>query len=86
MHAWHWLVVNGLYRDLIAAGIGLVVTHAVAWRPLRKAAARQERIADLLDTDSPGGLADVKGALEKLGEHDRRKPPPPGPHVPPRHG
>ena len=63
-HVGHWLVANGLWKDLLAAVIALAVTRVAAWRPLR----RLRRIEDLLDTDSPGGLRDVVRALR--GEDD----------------
>ena len=57
--AWHWLITNGLYKDLVAAVVALTVTRMAAWRPMR----RLRRIEDLLDTDSPGGLHEVIRAL-----------------------
>ena len=56
---WHWLITNGLYKDLLAAVVALAVTRVAAWRPMR----RLRRIEDLLDTDSPGGLNAVVKAL-----------------------
>ena len=86
---WHWLITNGLYKDLLAAVVALAVTRVAAWRPMR----RLRRIEDLLDTDSPGGLHDVVKALraEPGGEKDgdeihvhphgvRPSPPMPPPH------
>ena len=86
-HAWHWLIVNGLYKDLIAATVALIVTRAAAWRPLK----RLRRIEDLLDTDSPGGLRDVvralRGDTDDDGERDRLHVHPHGvpPADPPHH-
>ena len=62
---WHWLVANGLYRDLIAATVAVIVTHLFAWRPLRAHRRRQERIIGLLDTGKPGGLTDVVSAVKR---------------------
>jgi len=62
---WSWLIANGLYRDLIAATVGVIVTHLFAWRPLRAHRRRQEKIIGLLDTSSPGGLADVVDAVKR---------------------
>jgi hypothetical protein len=56
---WGWLVAQGLIKDLIAATVAVVVGHVFAWRPLRAHRRRLDRIADLLDTKTPGGLADV---------------------------
>lgn len=63
-HIGHWLVTNGLWKDLLAATVALIVARIAAWRPLK----RLRRIEDLLDTDSPGGLHDVVRALR--GEDD----------------
>lgn len=66
MHAaWHWLILNGLWKDLLAAFIALAVTRAAAWRPLKRLGASQRRIEDALDTRSPGGLHDVVKALRR---------------------
>lgn len=62
---WHWLVANGLYRDLLAATVGVIVTHLFAWRPLRAHRRRQEKIIGLLDTGKPGGLTDVVDAVKR---------------------
>lgn len=86
--AYAWLVGNGLWRDLLAALIGLTVTRAAAWGPLKhlralaaENAARQDRIADLLDTSTPGGLHEVKALLEHQAplspHHEAPAPPPP---------
>jgi hypothetical protein len=56
---WRWLVAAGLYRDLVATTIALGGARLIAWRPLRKHLANQERTADLLDTKTPGGLHDL---------------------------
>lgn len=85
--AYAWLVANGLWRDLLAALIGLTVTRAAAWGPLKhlralaaENAARQDRIADLLDTTTPGGLTEVKTLLEHQPPPHRDVPGPPPPH------
>jgi hypothetical protein len=33
---WQWLVADGLYRDLLSAGILIPVMHVMALRPLRR--------------------------------------------------
>ena len=67
--AYRWLVEAGLWRDLLAASVGVAVGHVFAWRPLRKIARQhaeqQAKIADLLNTDSPGGLAEVVREIRK---------------------
>ena len=68
-HIGHWLVANGLYKDILATSIAAVVARLAAWRPLRDHARRQDRIADLLDTDSPGGLTDLLDELKKRGHN-----------------
>jgi hypothetical protein len=94
--AWHWLIANGLYKDLLAAVVALTVTRMAAWRPLRRLAASQRRIEDLLNTDSPGGLREVVRALRGdggdqddgdadidargQGQHHPGAPPPVPPH------
>lgn len=58
-HAWARLVADGLLRDILAAAVGGAITPALAWRPWRAHQKRQDRIIDLLDTSTPGGLADL---------------------------
>lgn len=71
-HAWSWLSVHGT-QDLLAAAVGGVVTRALGWRPRQHARAQAEqaahlaKIADQLDTSTPGGLADVVAAKGKEG-------------------
>ena len=73
---WDWLVAQGLYRDILGAGVAIGVARLGAWRPLRRHAERQERIADLLDTDTPGGMKDVVDELRKRGHgHAGGQPP-----------
>lgn len=68
--AWNWLVENGLWRDVLAAVVALIVGNVFALRTIRKAfrrhAAGQERISDLLDTSTPGGLAEVVGVIRQM--------------------
>lgn len=65
MTVWSWLVANGLYRDLLAASIAILVTHIFAWRPWRKHVQRQKQMIDLLNTQTPGGMKDVVDELRK---------------------
>lgn len=74
MRWWQWLVAQGLYRDLLATVTALIVGRVLAWRPLREIRRQfrqhqegQARIADLLDTSTPGGLAEL------LPEHRRHR-------------
>jgi hypothetical protein len=63
--AWEWLVQEGIYRDMVAVTLGVVVTTAAAWRPFRKIKNVQIKTADLLDTKTPGGLTDVLDAIQQ---------------------
>lgn len=70
MVVWHWLVAQGLYRDLlastIASTIGLTAARIVTWRPLKRHTKLQEQIADRLDTSTPGGLGTVNEQLKNV--------------------
>jgi hypothetical protein len=80
-HAWAWLVANGLYKDALATAVAASFARLAAWRPLRRHTQRQELIADLLRTDTPGGMADVLDELKKRGHHGAGPPPSaPSPH------
>lgn len=35
-HAFHWLVMQGLYRDLVSATVLAPVMHVIAGKPLRR--------------------------------------------------
>ncbi len=56
---WHSLLVLGLGRDLMATTIGLAGVQAGAYLPWKRHRERQDRLIDLLDTTTPGGLSDV---------------------------
>jgi HAMP domain-containing protein len=61
---WSWLVAQGLIKDLIAASVAVAVGHVFAWRPLRAHRRRLDRIADLLDTGTPGGLGELAKGMQ----------------------
>lgn len=63
---YHWLEGAGLYRDILASAIGLTAARMIAARPLKGVKASQARQEDLLDTSTPGGLAEVHEELKKL--------------------
>jgi hypothetical protein len=63
---YHWLELNGFYRDILASVIGLGAARTIAARPLRGVKASQARQEDLLDTKTPGGLAEVHAELKAL--------------------
>ena len=75
---WQWLVAQGLYRDLVGTAIALGGARLVAWRPLREHRKRQDKIADLLDTKTDGGLKDIRDGLDRLAADHHETPPPPG--------
>lgn len=55
---WHWLYDNGLPKDALGTAVAIGGAHLVGWRPRRHLRA-QEKIADRLDTTTPGGLGDL---------------------------
>jgi hypothetical protein len=62
---YNWAVINGLWRDVIAATvagiIGYGLAHLLSWRPKQ----RLRRIERFLDTSEPGGLTDVVDAIDR---------------------
>lgn len=65
MSRWyHALVQAGLWRDVLGSSVALGLGHVTVWVPFRKHRKDQKRIADLLSTETPGGLADVVSALQ----------------------
>ena len=74
MTLWHWLVAQGFEKDVIAAAVAVAVGHVFAWRPYQKHRKAQDeitrtqaKIADRLDTSTPGGLADLIKITERSG-------------------
>jgi hypothetical protein len=74
--AYHALVADGLWKDvlsfsIVTAGAAIVakVKLIPAWRKHRE---QQDRTADLLDTQTPGGLADVVDALKGLESKEKQ--------------
>jgi hypothetical protein len=59
---WHWLVNEGLLRDVVAVVSAGVVSPILAV-PAKRFRATQKDIADKLDTTTPGGLKDVVDML-----------------------
>jgi hypothetical protein len=66
LHTCHWLQVNGLWTAVIAWMVFSALTVAAAWRPWSKHRKVQEKIADNLDTTTPGGLTDLVRAVNEL--------------------
>ena len=46
------------------------LTAALAWLPWKRHKKTQDKIADSLDTSTPGGLTSVVESLNKLGEEE----------------
>lgn len=62
----HWLVVNGLLRDMIGFIVGIVGAWLLGLaRKLGRLLEDQHAIRDALDTSTPGGLSDVIDAYQK---------------------
>lgn len=72
MSWWGWLVAQGLYKDLLATVVAAVAGHLAAYLPLRAHRRRQDKIADLLNTDTPGGLAEVVKAVHPPAPRGKR--------------
>lgn len=72
-HVWSALVGAGLLKDLLASSLAFGVAHLFAWLPgpVRAHMRAQKKIANSLDTSSPGGLTDLVAAVS------RKAPPPP---------
>ena len=68
MHVAHWLQVNGFWVAVIAWTVFTGLTVAVGWLPWRRNRRMQQKIADSLDTSTPGGLTDLVNAVNKLRE------------------
>lgn len=77
MH-WHtiyaWLDNDGgLWKAVIGFWIVAGFSWLVGVLPWRRSRKVQKQIADRLDTNTPGGLADLVKAIEKLAERDARE-------------
>jgi len=71
VHAYWWLENNNLWKAAVAFFVTLFLGIAVGaamrpWRAFQKHRALQEKIADRLDTGTPGGLSDLVDALHSL--------------------
>lgn len=80
-HWWHgwrwvpgtyeWLEANNLWKATLAFFVtlllGIGITAAMRpWRAWKHHREMQEKIADRLDTSTPGGMADVVNAIQRL--------------------
>lgn len=66
-----WLVQNNLFKATVAFGVTLTLGTLVTlccrpWKAWKHRRQLQERIADSLDTTTPGGLTDLVHRLDRL--------------------
>jgi hypothetical protein len=62
---WNWLTANNLWKDALSWAVFAVLTWAATWLPWRKHRKTQAKIADSLDTSTPGGLSDLIAAVNQ---------------------
>jgi len=81
VHIYWWLEANNLYKATVAFWVTLIL-GAIAgvvlrpWRAWKRHRETQEKIADRLDTSTPGGLSDLMDALHGvLDDTDDGDPP-----------
>jgi peptidoglycan hydrolase CwlO-like protein len=70
---WSWLVANGLLKDIVDAFVWLFVVVFIGYfsellfkRKWDTHVSNQEKIANLLDTETDGGNKQIKDILEKI--------------------
>jgi hypothetical protein len=77
VHGYWWLESNNLYKATVAFFVTLLLGVALGavmrpWRAWKTHRETQEKIADRLDTSTPGGLSDLihalRGVLDTLDE------------------
>jgi hypothetical protein len=61
---WEWLVAEGIYRDIVSAVVVTIIAPLLAFKPLRKHFKTQKKIANELDTSTPGGITDLLHAVQ----------------------
>lgn len=61
---------GGLWKAVIGFWVVAAFTWLVGVLPWRRSRRVQQKIADSLDTKTPGGLADLVRAVDKLAERD----------------
>lgn len=74
LHTYWWLEENNFWKSQVAFWVTIALSAIVGvflrpWRAWKRHKATQEAIADRLDTQTPGGLADLVAALKQL-THD----------------
>lgn len=73
--AYRWLVAQGLYHDVVAAVIAAVIAKAIGLhKRVKKMLTLLHLIADRLDTDTAGGLADIKRIYDEIAGEAPRGP------------
>jgi hypothetical protein len=73
LYVYDHLVALGVYRDLTAAVVGVIVARIGAYHPLKKLHKRLKSIEDQLDTSTPGGITDVVQELNHIEETASRR-------------
>jgi hypothetical protein len=69
---WHWLVAHGLYNFAVAWGVGFVLGGLLipfVRKLLHGSKNELSKIADLLDTETSGGLGELKKLVEEILGH-----------------
>lgn len=71
LHAYWWLEANNLFKAAVAFWVTLFLGVALTalmrpWRAWKTHRDTQEKIADRLDTSTPGGLSDLIHALRRI--------------------
>jgi peptidoglycan hydrolase CwlO-like protein len=70
---WSWFVANGLLKDIVDAFVWLFVVVFIGYfsellfkRKWDTHVSNQDKIANLLDTETDGGNKEIKDILEKI--------------------
>ncbi len=71
VHVYWWLEGNNLWKAAVAFFVTLILGVALTafmrpWRAWKRHKNTQEKIADMLDTSTPGGLTDVVTAVHRM--------------------
>jgi hypothetical protein len=68
VHVWWWLQENNLLKAVVAWSVGLLLNSVWAVRLFVRNRKHQKEMLDRLDTQTPGGLGEIKRLLQ--GEQD----------------
>jgi hypothetical protein len=75
VHSYQWLVANNLWKATVAFWVTLALGTALRpWRAWKQHRAAQDKIADSLDTSTPGGLTELAASLRKLADAVGKEP------------